>query len=83
MRPMFIPPPRQHCRDEDTHAGPLRERGARNSVATPSISTLMRGTQILVIGGSTKIRDRTFSNLQTLLLTVRPVVIRMAGMLMT
>ena len=73
-------PPRQHCRDKDTHAGALRKRGESSSVAALLIAPL---TQIFVIGLSVENGDQAFSNLQIPLLNVHLAVIRMAGAIMT
>ena len=63
--------------------GDLRKRGASSSITTHLSSTLMRGIQEPVIEGSTKTEDRVFGNLQSPLLSIHPVVVRVSGTLMT
>ena len=63
--------------------GALWEHGTSNSIVALLSSALIRGIQVVVIGGSMETESRMFRNLWSPLLNVDPRVVRMSGMLVT
>ena len=66
----------------DTHTGAPQRRGVSNLVQTLLIPTPLRWSQGPPIGASMRMRNRVFSNLRRLLLSMDLVVVRTVRMSM-